>query len=237
MNWDNIKLVVAIGSLASLMIVTVIRNQKRQISDIEINIKGSAYGLLDHETVDKLLILKEPELSKKAKVGVDLKLLETAIERISYIKSAEVFLSISGVLHVEFEEREPIARLFGGEEGYVDASGFKMPLSQKSSLRLPVVDLSDCKRDLADIAQLASYVHEDENLKKMVTAFGCDTLGRLTFQTRVWNNKVILGDLDKMSYKMKKFLAFYQRAHETDQLSAYQTVNLAIGNQVVGIKN
>ena len=89
---------------------------------------------------------------------------------------------------------------------------------------------------MADIAQLASYVHEDANLKKMVTAFGCDTQGRLTFQTRVWNHKVILGDLDNMSYKIKKFLAFYHRAHETDQLSAYQTVNLATGNQVVGIK-
>ena len=82
MNWDNVKLVVAIGCLASLMIVSVIRNQARQISDIEINIKGESYGLLDHETVDKLLILREPELNKKAKVGVDLKLLEKAIERI-----------------------------------------------------------------------------------------------------------------------------------------------------------
>ena len=49
---------------------------------------------------------------------------------------------------MEFEEREPIARLFGGEEGYVDASGFKMPLSPQSALRLPLVDLSDCKREI-----------------------------------------------------------------------------------------
>jgi len=236
MNWDNVKLIISFCCLASLMIFSAIRNQQRQISDIEVTIKGDIYGLLDHEIVDKLLILKQPDLSNMAKLGVDLKLLEKAIERNPYIKSAEVFLSISGVLYVEFVEREPIARLFGGEHGYIDAMGFKMPLSDKSAPRLPLVDMVDCKEELSDITQLANYVHRHSQLKKIITAYGCDEQGRLTFQTRVWNHKVVLGNMDDLSFKMNKFLAFYQYAYETDKLSSYKTVNLTAGNQVVGIK-
>lgn len=236
MNWDNVKLIFAVIVFATLFVGAGVRNDYRNVNSIEANAMGAISGLLDHEMVDKLLIQNQSDLINMPKVKVDLRALEIAIERIPFVKSAEVFLSISGELKVEFEERKPVARLVGAETGYVDASGFKMPLSEKFAVRLPLADTTNCIGGVAEIAVLADYVQQDSILNKIVTAYGCDDNGDLTFQTRVWNHKVIVGNIDNMPFKMNKFLAFYQRAKEKDMLSAYKSVNLTRGNQVVGEK-
>ena len=71
----------------------------------------------------------------------DLRRLEETLEKNIWIKDAELFFDNNNMLRVNITELTPVARIFtvSGHSFYIDSSSTRLPLSDKMSVKLPVV--------------------------------------------------------------------------------------------------
>ena len=73
--------------------------------------------------------------------SVDLKRVETVIDRKSSVRKSQAWLTDDGVLHISVTQRAPVVRFQSASGGfYADAEGFLFPLQMRQTVRVPVVD-------------------------------------------------------------------------------------------------
>ena len=115
------------------------RNSQRKVHQPLIEFKGKNDPYITTQTVSKLLIQNQQTVTDKPKETLDLNRLETALNSNPMIRSAQVFMHVDGVLKVEIEQKEPIARVLTQESYYIDSQGQYMPLSTNHTARVPLL--------------------------------------------------------------------------------------------------
>src|SRR5581483_10132764 len=175
-QWLKISLWGLLGvSTFTLLIAAMQKKESKQCEDIEIKIDGAK----DHVFVDEKNIedvLKRNGATKGTEITtVNLRSIEEQLETNAWIKNAEMFFDNKQVLHVEIEEREPIARIFtlSGKSYYIDSSCKMLPLSDERSARVPMFTSFPgdkkilSKQDslvLQDVKRIAQYINDDSFL-------------------------------------------------------------------------
>ncbi|MEO7768611.1 MAG: FtsQ-type POTRA domain-containing protein, partial [Ferruginibacter sp.] len=133
----------AIGAGTVVLLVAAIQKKDaNQCRGIDISIKGVSNNFF----VDKNDILNTiAEIAEESPVGkpigsFNLKAMEIALQKNTWVKSAQLFFDNNEKLQVNVMEREPVARVFtsSGATFYIDSSIAMLPLSDKFSARLPV---------------------------------------------------------------------------------------------------
>src|ERR1051325_1808844 len=78
----------------------------------------------------------------KSMKSINISLLENIINNNPFVASAEVFSTIDGKLNIEVTPRKPVARVINNfsESFYIDEQGVFMPLSDKYSASVPVIN-------------------------------------------------------------------------------------------------
>jgi cell division protein FtsQ len=115
------------------------RNATRRVSEIDINFVGENNLFVTHETVSKLLIQNQASVKNVPKETLDLNQLEKSLNSNLMIKSAEVYVTVNGIVKADIEQKTPIARVSTTESYYIDDEGFYMPLSKNYTARVPLV--------------------------------------------------------------------------------------------------
>ncbi|MBE9489831.1 MAG: hypothetical protein IMY67_06020 [Bacteroidetes bacterium] len=235
-NWNNIKLVLALGLAFFLFAFSMHRNAVRKVSNPMIQFKGDQNLFITHETVSKLLIQNQEGIKNVPKETLDLNLLESALNSNQMIKSAEVYISINGVFTVDVEQKKPIARVSTNASYYIDDDGFYMPLSSNYSARVPLVTGYVEKNSLENVYIIANKIYQDEFLRRNVIEIHLNENKTMYLRIRQCNFKVQLGSLHQIDKKMNNLKAFYQKALKEKTLNNYSIVNLQFDNQVVCTK-
>ncbi len=212
------------------------RNNNRRIADPEIKFLGSDNLFITHETVSKLLIQNQQDVTDKPKEIIDLNQLESALNSNQMIRKAQVFMSVDGVLSAEIEQKRPIARVSTKTSFYVDDEGSYMPLSSNYSARVPLVTGIVDKNNLDNIFEVALAIDADDFLKKHVIEIHQNADATLELKIRKHGFKVELGTLNQLDKKINNFKAFYQKALKDKTLNSYSRVNLRFDNQVICTK-
>lgn len=134
-------IIVAAGMLVLLISAMGKRDEQRCVG-IEVELKGRGQSLFIErkDILDVLTANGGRPIKGKPIASIDIKLLETQLEKNVWINNAELFFDKDAVLHVIVQENIPVARLFtsNGVSGYIDSAGNRLPLSDKFSARLPV---------------------------------------------------------------------------------------------------
>jgi cell division protein FtsQ len=74
-------------------------------------------------------------------INLDLKTLEAQFDAMPSVKKAEVYTSLNGLLQVDIKQRTPIVRVFTRTSSfYIDKAGYVMPLSDKYTAKVLVVN-------------------------------------------------------------------------------------------------
>lgn len=214
-----------------------VKNDRRNISGIDVNFTGNNNLFITEEAVNKLLIQNEDSITTMAKETLDLNGLETALKSNPMIKTAEVYLTVNGEVTADVEQRTPIARVNTNAAYYIDEDGAYMPLSENRSARVPLVTGQVFKNDLKNIYTIAKKIQSDEFLKTHVVEIIQHDDQAITLLTRKLDLSVYLGQLNRLDAKVKNFKAFYQKARKDEVLQDYKTVNLQFENQVVCTKH
>ena len=235
-NFDNIKLILMLVLVVVLYAFTSNKNKRKVISTPKINFVGDTHLFITQDAVSKLLIQNYGGVKNVTKETLDLNLLENTLNTNDFIESAQVYLSVDGVLQASVKQKKPLARVLAEKAYYVANNGDYMPLSNNYSERVPFVTGEVNKKELATIYRVAKKINDDEFLKQNVVQIHQYNDKTIAFKLRKCNFNVYLGDLTYLDKKINNLKVFYKKAVKDKLLKKYKRVNLQFENQVVCTK-
>lgn len=235
-NYNYIKF----SLLAIFMVVicsfSTSKNKKRLVSKPNIEFVGANNLFITSETVSNLLIQKQKEAKNLTKEALDLNSLEQSLMKNPMISSAEVYVNTQGALSAKILQKQPIARVVGTSQFYVDSEGGFMPLSKNYTERVPFVTGTVKKDDLSAVFTIAQFIKTDAFLTKQVVEIHQNEFKEISLKLREANFEVRLGELKQLEKKINNLKAFYVKASRDNALGNYRLVNLQFDNQVVCTK-
>ncbi len=235
-NWNYIKMFLLLVLVVFLFAFASGRNNVRKISNPNVEFKGDNNLFITQEAVSKLLIQNQQEAKNTSKETLDLNDLEAALNSNPMIKSADVYVSVNGMLKAEVEQKKPIARVHSEASYYIDEQGGYMPLSSNYSARVPLVTGAVDKNNLSDVFKVAQKIQNDAFLKTHVIEVYQDESKGIFLKLRQYRFTVQLGNLNNLDKKINNLKAFYKKALKDKKLNAYSNVNLKFDSQVVCTK-
>ena len=235
-NLNFIKGLFLLGLVLFLYAFSSFKNNSRPVNNVNVQFTGLNNVFITTEMVNKLLIQSQEKPYFLHKDDIDLRELEFLLESNSMIKSAQVYLTVNGVLMAKVEQKVPIARVQNSEVFYIDDQGFRMPLSTQHSARVPVVYGIVEEEDLKRVFKLALTAYNDTFLKTYLTEIHQNKNKEISLKLRLLDFEVSVGNIDNLEVKLKNLKAFYQKAKKDNMLDIYKSVNLQFDNQVVCTK-
>ena len=234
--------VVLLGAAISL------RNHKR-CKGVTINING----IQNNFFIDKKEIAGLLEnfcgggLEGKALGSFNLSSIESSLRKNEWIKNAELFFDNNEMLIVDVTEREPIARIFTkkGSSFYIDADLAKLPLSDKTSARVPVFSdfpshtMIVTKADsnlLKDIKNVSSYILNDPFWMAQIDQVDITRENTFEMIPKVGNQIIVFGNADNYQEKFDHLLTFYKQIATKVGWNKYSKINVQYKDQVVAVK-
>ncbi len=229
-----------------LLVSAVYKTDRRQCKGINISIDGvSNHYFIDEADIKKLIdTYCGSQASNQVISRFDLRSVEQSLEKDIWIKNAELYFDIDGVLQVEVDEREPIARVFTltGGSFYIDSSLKVLPLSEKLSARVPMftgfptdtrVFSSREKKLISGIKELSESLLRDSFLMAMIDQVDITSTDKFELIPKLGDQVVVFGDATKHEEKFEKLKLFYKRVMPAAGWNRYSQINLSFQNQVV----
>jgi len=184
--------------------------------------------------------------------------LEEKIKNNPAIKDAEVYKTIDGNLMLEVKQRRPIVRISPKNNTgyYIDENGLLMPLSNKYTSRVLVVNgflnepfakryrfnfahLNDSIIDktlLDDVYKISKFIDQSDFWKAQIEQIYVNKELDFELIPKVGNHKIVLGGVRNLEAKFKKLMIFYKKGLNKTGWNEYSTINLKYKNQVVCTK-
>lgn len=236
-KWSNVRLVLMFGIVIFLFSFTSKRNEQRRLKSTAVHFTSEDNLFVTSEMVNKLLIEKNRRPQSVRKDNLDLNILENAVNSHEMVERSEVYVTIDGVLNAVVKPKTPIARVFDDEGSfYIDYQGKRMPLSELSTARVPLVsgDFTRLKKD--ELAELLRRIHNDSFLKKNIIGLTVARDGSITMMNRNYNYEIEFGKLIDAERKFDNYKAFFQKAVTDSSIIDYKKINLKFTKQVVCTK-
>jgi cell division protein FtsQ len=230
-----------------LMGAAMQKKNRKTCTDIKIEISG----IEEHMFIDERDILELVNQQRKV-IGtpvsmINLRAMESALEKNPWVKNAEMYLDNQQVLQIQIEERQPVARVFTMQGGsfYVDSAGIRLPLSEKLSARVPMftgfpsdnVKLS--KPDsllLKDVVKLGMYILEDSFWAAQVAQIDIEPGRQFELIPVFGDHLVSIGKADDLDAKFNRLYTFYKQAWLQHGIHYYEKINVQFDKQVVAVR-
>lgn len=250
-NWKK-RLIQAAWILAGIGTVVLMgaamqKKNRKTCTDVKIEITGIEENMF----IDEKDILELVNNNRKV-IGTPVSLLnlrsmETALEKNPWVKNAEMFLDNQQVLQIQIEERQPVARVFTmqGSSFYLDSAGVRLPLSDKLSARVPMFtgfpsdNIKLSKPDsvlLKDVVKLGRYILADSFWTAQVAQVDIEP-GRQFELVPVFGDHVVsIGNAEELDAKFNRLYTFYKQAWLQHGIHYYEKINVQFDKQVVAVK-
>ena len=236
-TWSTIRLLLMFGLVIFLYSFTSHRNLVRKLKKTEVIFVGDNNLFIKTEMVNKLLIENKNDVRSIAKEGLDLDKLEKSITKHKMVLSANVFVSVDGVLKAVVKQKTPVGRVFD-ETGsfYIDYEGNSMPLSDNFTARVPLISGEINDKNIKKLSEVLKVIYNDGFLRKNIIGVQVLPSGSLNMINRNYNYKLVFGRPINIDKKFKNYKAFFQKAILDSSLIKYKIVNLKFTQQVVCTK-
>lgn len=239
---------IVIGCCSTLLLIAAVKKKDdKKCAGISINIMGVSNNyFLDKIDIEKIITKHAGDQLRGKSIDIfDLKKIEGTLKRNIWIKNAEMFFDNNGILQVDIDEREPIARVFtiNSSTFYLDSSLMMLPISDKFSARLPVFTGFPSEAKvlksidsvlLKDIKNLSAAIQNDPFLSGMIEQV--DITADRTFEMipKIGNQLIVFGDASDAPVKFRNLRLFYKNILAKTGWSKYSVINLQYKGQVVG---
>ncbi len=248
--------------LAIALVVAVLSFVNRKQNDAictGINVEFSQGS--EERYIDEKHVLELLEGENGAIVGQPIKNLNIAkIERKlnddPYIKHAEVYKKINGVLTIEAVQRNPVIRVINSQNNsfYIGQEGVLMPVSRKVQARMIVAngninytpdfdtitninsnDLNNDKRILIlrDLLTLVDYINNDKFWEAQTQQIYVTESGEFELVPLVGNQIIQFGGVERYKEKFRNLEATYKKGFPAEGWNKFDEINLKYKNQVV----
>lgn len=233
-NWDYIIGILLMSLVVFLYGFSNLKNRTQKVADISIEFEQGDNLFMDYQMVNKLLIQNGGTVKNLTKSVIDLHNLEAKIQSHPMVESASVFLTVDGFLITKIRQRTPIARVVVNNESYyIDRQAKSMPLSENFSARVLLISGYVKEQNNAEIQQLVTAILEDEFLKEQIIGVEIKPKNEYVLDTRVGDQKIILGKIENLDQKFKNLESFYIKTMADSTIYKYDSINLKYNKQVV----
>ncbi|MBS1626340.1 MAG: hypothetical protein JSR09_03095 [Bacteroidetes bacterium] len=223
------------------------KKEQQLCADIKIDITGTEKEMFINENDVIDLINASGNIKERKMAAVDLKVLEAALQKNIWIKQANLFFDNKKILHVNIEEREPIARVFteDGESFYVDSTGLRLPLSEKLSAKVPVFTGFPTNKTilsnpdsvlLNELTEIGKYIYADSFWMAQVSQINITPQATFELIPLIGNQVIVLGNADNIEDKFNRLYTFYKQAWLQNGINTYSKINVQYNNQIVAVK-
>jgi cell division protein FtsQ len=245
-----VKLIVW-GVLCFVMLVSIAfsgkRHGDREINDLIINIDNQYQNhFIDAEDIKDLINSDDGNYLLATELGMlDLKLLESRILANKFVAEAEAYLDHRGNLIVSVQQSRPIARIFDpvGQDFYIDDNGDILPISERYTARVMLIELEDKKEFLvgnlnnsengAKLFELIQTIDQDEFWKAQIAQIYVKKNFELQLIPQVTKQVVEFGLPEQIDQKLRKLMVFYKQILPIKGWNTYSKVSLKFENQIV----
>nr|WP_314560501.1 cell division protein FtsQ [uncultured Capnocytophaga sp.] len=225
-----LKILVIIFLPFCLQLFAMSKNKMRSVKEIVIDYEDEDMYVTDESV--RRTIFKDPQAQHPLGL-LKLDEIEQLLDNNDMIEKSEVYFTIDGVLNAKIKQREPIARVFEGNNVcYMDTQGKKMPLSKSFSARVPLLR-GESNKYWQPTHQLMLFIQNDPWLKENITEVVVKPNGEYEFLMRVARFKVLFGKFEDEKIKKANLKAFYKQLEETKKLNEYNSISLKYMNQVI----
>lgn len=250
-NWKK-RLIQAVWIMAGIGTVVLMgaamqKKNRKTCTDIKIEITGIEENMfIDEKDILELVNQNRKVIGTQVSM-LNLRSMETALEKNPWVKNAEMFLDNQQVLEIQIEERQPVARVFTmqGSSFYLDSAGIRLPLSDKLSARVPMFtgfpsdNIKLSKPDsalLKDVVKLGRYILADSFWTAQVAQVDIEP-GRQFELIPVFGDHVVsIGNAEELDAKFNRLYTFYKQAWLQHGIHYYEKINVQFDKQVVAVK-
>ncbi len=234
------------GGSTFLLVAAVKKSDMKKCTGVNIRISGvNDHYFIDKKDVEQIITSFKHQKSFTRINNYDLNKMEQILKRDIWIKDAEMFFDNNGVLQVDIEEREPLARIFsvGGTSFYIDSSLMMLPLSEKFSARLPIFTGFPSEARvlkpadsllLREISQISQAIQADPFLMGMIEQVDITTAKTFELIPKIGNQLIVIGDGNDINEKFRKLKLFYSNVVMKTGWQKYSVISLQFKGQVVG---
>lgn len=258
-----LRLLVWVGLVAYLVAAFgfVAENNKNAVCEsIKVTILDSAVNqfLKKNEVMDLILDDKKEILGQKF-AKINMKEIETIVNNQAFVKDAQIFATIEGILNIELSQRIPIVRVVNGkrESYYIDKEGVIFPLSKNYTSRVLIAngyifepfdkskqhklaisdkDMNSRERVIYDLFTLAEYIYGNELWRAQFAQIYVNSKYEFELIPKVGAHVIYFGDISDYKEKFRKLEVMYFHGFSNTGWNQYHTVNLKFKNQVVCTK-
>ncbi|MDO9137476.1 MAG: cell division protein FtsQ [Lutibacter sp.] len=233
-NWNYIIGILLLSLVVFLYGFSNMRNSAQKVADISIEFEQGDNLFMDYQMVNKLLIQNGGSAKNLTKSVIDLHNLEANVRSHPMVESVSVYLTVDGFLKTKIKQRTPIARVVDNNESYyIDRQAKIMPLSDNFSARVLLISGAVKEENNDEIHELVTAILNDEFLKEQIIAIEITKKNEYVLDTRVGDQKIILGKIENLDQKFKNLGAFYIKTMADSTIYKYDSINLKYNKQVV----
>lgn len=192
---------------------------------------------------------------------IDVNGLEKALNTHPAIENADLSVDVNGDVKINVKARTPLVRVINmdGESYYIDTQTKLMPLSDKYTARVLVVNGFVCEpfarrsiftvkqiesnemlKELSmldEIYEMANYIAKDSILNDLIHQISINKEKEFELFPSIGNHKIEFGEATNIAEKFEKLKMFYTDGlNKTDNWNKYSIINLKYKDQVVCTK-
>jgi len=224
------------------------RQRSKVVNKIDIQIENEA----ENHFVNAAEIESSITLGKNNMVhmrwfdSVSLYKMERKIEKIDFVKKAQVSHDLNGNLSIRVFLVKPIARIISGGsdlDTYLGTEGEVLPTSEKYASKVITIDGPGSRKlayqhtekdtSATQIIELVQYIENQSFWKAQISHIYLDQNGEVTLYPQVGQQLIEFGLPIDIEAKFKKLMAFYERIAPVKGWSNYQKVSIKFRNQIV----
>ena len=150
------------------------------------------------------------------------------------LRTAEAWYSPEGVLHLSVTQRQPVFRVMGDENYYVDSDRRRMPVRSSTAAYVPVVSGRVSQRfATGELYDFVLWTEQDPYWRSQIEQINIVSPKHIELIPRVGSGVVILGSLDDYPAKLRKLRKLYQNGLSSFGWNDYAEVDLRFRGQIV----
>jgi hypothetical protein len=249
----KISLIIPVLYLIIMPVYLASSSNSKPCSGIVINITDSAdYHFVTKRQIINLIYGNSNRILGKKLRDISISSIENRINVLHELKTAEVYLTIDGALHVYIDQRNPIMRVMPNDGGdyFVDDAGFVFRRRNLFTPRLHIVegnvtvtgamldslsvlDTNVKNSVLKDMYSFVSYINDDTFWSAQIDQIYVDGNNEIDLLPRVGNHTIHLGTFENYKGKLRNLAAFYDQVLPEVGWNKYSTINLEFKDQIV----
>lgn len=229
------KMITAVILFVMMLMLSVFMHQRNGLR--EVRLEGIRWDenrprLIAQDSVNKLLKVVLSDSVSAFKSGINLREIEQTLNQNAWVEDAQSFVFIDGGIGVHVTSKLPIVRIEGDSSYYLDASGGSFPLSKNQSVVVPIFYGNPTTKQRLFLVDAVQKAAQDSFMSDHVVAYEWLPEG-LAIEPRQEEYKIVLGTLNQLEQKFKKYKVFYAKMQDSAVLKNYKQVNLSFQGQVV----